>query len=31
VFHRDPDVVRAMERPDIEIGPPPPARAWQGE
>src|SRR5437016_3033397 len=30
VFQRDQDVVRAMERPDIEIGPPPPARAMAG-
>jgi hypothetical protein len=30
VFHRDEDLVRAMERPDIEIGPPPPRRATAG-
>jgi hypothetical protein len=30
VFQRDADTVRAMERPDLEVGPPPAARAMAG-
>jgi hypothetical protein len=30
VFQRDADTVRAMERPDLEVGPPPPAQAMAG-
>ncbi len=30
VFQSDADTVRAMERPDVEVGPPPPARAMAG-
>src|SRR3954470_5589142 len=29
-IQRDADTVRAMERPDLEVGPPPPARAMAG-
>lgn len=29
-FQRDAEAVRAMERPDLEVGPPPPARAMAG-